>query len=263
MDFNEQSLKAALAGKEIGGGLYYYPAISSTNLEAFRLAEEGAPEGTVVIADMQTQGRGRLKREWLSPPGVNLYLSVILRPSLAAVAAAPLTIMAGVAVAEALSCFCRSPLQLKWPNDVLLSRRKVAGILMEMKTLGNEAQFVVLGIGININMKQDDFKTPLEQTATSLYLDAGRPCSRLAVVSKLLDSIEKWYQAFLRQGIPAVREAWLEYARVLDKTIETACGNEILRGRVKGMDEAGALILVTASGAERRIIAGDTLLIKD
>lgn len=263
MDFNEQSLKAALTGKKIGEPLYFYPATSSTNPQAFRMAEGGALEGTVVIADSQTQGRGRLQRKWLSPPGVNLYVSVILRPALDAASASALTIMAGVAAAEALSSFCLKPVQLKWPNDVLLNQRKVAGILMEMKTLGKKVQFVVLGIGININMKKEDFEPPLGQLATSLFIEAGEEFSRLAVAANLFDSIWKWYQAFLRQGIYAVRESWLRYAQVLGRSIEAACGGEIFRGRVTGMDEAGALIIVTADGTERRIIVGDTLLIKD
>ena len=129
--------------------------------------------------------------------------------------------------------------------------------------LGKEVQFVVLGIGININMQKADLDPSLAQIATSLCIEAGREFSRLAVAVNLLASIEKWYQAFLRQGINAVRETWLGYAQVLDKGIKATCGNEIIRGRVTGMDETGALVVLTAHGTERRIIAGDTLLIKD
>lgn len=263
MDFDEQSLKAALTGKDFGMPLHFYQDTSSTNVQAFRLAEEGAPEGTVVIADSQTQGKGRLRRQWFSPPGANLYVSVVLRPALTAAAAAPLTIMAGVAVAAALSSFCLTPLQLKWPNDVLLNQRKVAGILMEMKTRGKGVQFVVLGVGVNINMKKAEILPLLAPIATSLCIEAGREFSRLAVAVNTLTSIGSWYQAFLRQGVLAVREAWLGYAQVLDRTIEATCGNEIIRGRVTGMDEGGALTIRTAHGGSRRIIVGDTFLIKD
>ena len=263
MDFDEQSLKAALTGKDFGMPLHFYRDTSSTNVEALCLAQAGATEGTVVIADSQTQGKGRLRRQWFSPPGGNLYASVILRPPLTTAAAAPLTIMAGGAVAAALSSFCLTPLQLKWPNDVLLNRRKVAGILMEMKTLGKETQFVVLGVGVNINMKKAEIAPLLAPIVTSLCIEAGREFSRLAVTVNLLTSVGSWYQAFLRQGLLAVREAWLGYAQVLDRTIEATCGNEIVRGRVTGMDEGGALTIRTAHGGLRRIIVGDTLLIKD
>ncbi len=263
MDFNEQTLKAALAGKKIGAPLYFFPTTESTNTRAFHLAEAGAPEGTVVVADAQSRGKGRMKREWLSPAGVNIYASLILRPRMDAVFSSPLTIMAGVAVAEVLSTFSDPPVQLKWPNDVLLQGCKVAGILTEMKTLGKEVQFVVLGIGINVNMRRDDLAPQLAKVATSMSLAAGKDFSRLEIAVKLFGKIEGLYKLFLREGMSPIRELWLGYARALGKCVEVTCGNEIYRGRVKGMDESGALLIVADSGVERRVIAGDTMIIKE
>src|SRR3989304_10059228 len=138
MDFSEQNLRAALRGKSIGEPFYFFPVIESTNFQAFRLAHEGAPEGTVVIADCQTGGRGRMKREWFSPPSVNLYASLILRPGFPAAMSSRLTIMAGVAVAQALDSYFPRRIKLKWPNDVLAGNRKVSGILTEIKALGRK-----------------------------------------------------------------------------------------------------------------------------
>lgn len=263
MDFNEHSLKATLAGNKLGEPLYYLPVTESTNHDALRLAENGAAEGAMVIADAQTGGRGRLKRTWISPAGSNIYVSLVLRPDIEAVCAAPLTIMAGVAVAETLSSICQQRIQLKWPNDVLLNQRKVAGILTEMKTMGRKVQFVVLGIGINVNMSREAFEPPLDQIATSLFIEEGVTYSRCEITANLCRNIGEWYDTFLREGINPIRERWLSQTQLLDKTIETIWGDDRYRGRVTGMDETGALVMLTDEGEERRIIAGDTILMKD
>src|SRR3989304_5569453 len=161
MDLNEQNLKAALKGKAIGSPLYFFGEMESTNTFAFGLADQGAPEGTVVIANSQTKGRGRLQRRWESPPDVNLYASVILRPDIAPVLAPSLTLMAGVAVADLVSSYCPGGVQLKWPNDVQVHRKKLAGILSEIKIVEKKIKFVILGLGVNINLSKEAIPHPL------------------------------------------------------------------------------------------------------
>ena len=261
MDFSEQSLRAALRGKSIGGPFYFFPVIESTNFQAFRLADEGAPEGTVVIADCQTGGRGRMKREWFSPPSVNLYASLILRPGFQAALSSPLTIMAGVAVARALDSYCPRRVQLKWPNDVLVGNKKVSGILTEIKTCGRKVEFVILGIGVNINMRKDDFGSPLEQTATSLREETGSHISRIEVAGRIFDEIGKYYQLLSTEGMEGIRDLWLDYSGLTGKDVEITFGGEISSGTVAGIDETGALIIRAESGGERRIIAGDVAII--
>ncbi len=262
MDLTEHNLKAALRRKKIGEPVYFFPATDSTNAQAFRLAEAGASEGTVVIADTQTEGRGRMKRTWFAPPALNLYASIILKPSFDAALSSPLTIMAGVAVAELLSSYCPRGVRLKWPNDVLINNRKVSGILTEIKTFGKEVEFVVLGIGININMKRDDCDPSFELIATSLKEETGRDVSRLDLAVRLFDKVGKYYQLLCRGGMAAIRELWIEYAQLLGKYVEVTFGGEVCGGVVAGMDEMGALTITADDGGKRRVIAGDVVIIE-
>ncbi len=262
MDFTEQSLRTTLEGKSVGAPLYFFPVTESTNFQAAKMADEGAPEGTVVIADCQTGGRGRMKREWFSPPGMNLYASLILRPGFPAALASPLTIMAGVAVAGALDHYCPGRVQLKWPNDALVGSKKISGILTEIKTFGRQVEFVVLGIGVNINMRKGDFGFPLEQTATSLREETGSHISRLEVAGRIFAEIGRYYQLLSQEGMAAIREKWLAYSGLAGKYVEITFGGEISGGTVTGIDETGALIIRPKSGGERRIIAGDVAVIE-
>ena len=217
MDLNERNLKAALEGKAIGWPLYFFGEMESTNTYAFRLADQGAPEGTVVIANSQTRGRGRLQRRWESPPDVNLYASVILRPDIAPVLAPSLTLMAGVAVADLVSSYCPGGVQLKWPNDVQVHRKKLAGILSEIKIVEKKIKFVILGLGVNINLSKEAIPHPLWGIATSLREETGMVWSRVEIVVKLCDNIAKCYDIFLKEGFGALRDRWLSYAPLEDR----------------------------------------------
>ena len=179
MGWNLEVLEKSLAGKFIGRPLYYYPEIGSTNDEAFRLGIAGAPEGTAVIADSQTKGKGRLQRVWHSPPGSNIYTSILLRPNYSPDQAPQISIAAGVAVAEIINEYCPGQVQLKWPNDVLLNKKKVCGILAQMKTSADVIDFVVLGIGINVNIGYNQLPPDIRTIATSLAIESGREISRL------------------------------------------------------------------------------------
>jgi len=261
MNFNEKNLKTALSRMMIGKTLYFFPETGSTNTLAFRLAEEGASEGTVVIADCQTEGRGRMRRKWLSPPGSNLYTSIILRPEMGPALASLITITAGVAVAELLSSYCPGVVHLKWPNDVLINGRKVCGILASAMTNGKRTKFVVLGIGLNINMKKEDMPPDLRDFVTSLREETGGDLSRLFVAVKLFEQMGKFYHIFLNEGFAPIRDLWHDYSGVMNKYVEVACGEEVIGGRAAGVDETGALILIDGDGKKRRVIAGDALLL--
>lgn len=262
MDFNEQNLRSALSGKMMGNTLHFFPETESTNTLAFRLADAGAKEGTVVIADSQTQGRGRIKRKWESPPGLNLYTSLILKPDINPARSSPITLTAGVAVAELFSLYCPGKVHLKWPNDVLINGRKVCGILTEIKTEGKKLKFIVLGVGININMKRADFPPPLEEIATSLREETGHTFSRVEVAAGLYEILDKFYNIFLIEGFASIREWWLAYSLMSGKHVEVTCGGEILQGKVTGIDDGGALILQGEDGMSKHVIAGDASLIR-
>lgn len=258
MDFNEQDLRSLLSGKYIGDPLHFFRDATSTNAIAMKLAEAGAPEGAVVIADSQTKGRGRLRdREWLSPPGLNLYTSVILRPEIDAVLTSPLALVAGVAVAELLSRYCPGRIAVKWPNDVLINGKKGCGILAEIKATGKKTQFVILGIGLNINMKKEDLTKDIRDSATSIREETGTEMSRFKTTVELYEQIGKFYMIFLRDGFGRIMDLWHDYSGISGQYVEATFGEETFRGKAAGIDETGALIVTDETGKTRRIIAGD------
>jgi BirA family transcriptional regulator, biotin operon repressor / biotin---[acetyl-CoA-carboxylase] ligase len=262
MEFNDQSLKAAFREKKMGNPLYFFSKTESTNSLIFKLAEQGASEGTSVFADCQTKGKGRMKRQWQSPPGVNLYASVILKPEIDPALSPAITLMAGVAVAELLSSYCPATVNLKWPNDILVNNKKICGILSEIKTVGKKIQFIIVGIGLNVNIKRTDFPYPLNEIATSLREEKGTDLSRIEIAVKLFDNLSKYYNIFLTEGFGSIRERWIHYSMMTGKYCEVECGRDVCRGVVSGIDDDGALVIDTEDGAVRRIIAGDASIIK-
>src|SRR5271157_645466 len=194
MDFNEKNLAIRLSGRRIGNNIHFFTEVESTNNALFRLARDGAPHGTVVIAECQTKGKGRLNREWQSPPGCNIYASIALRPPIAPVYAPQITLMTGVAVAELLSGYCTGGVTLKWPNDVQIKGKKVCGILAEMSaSFQGSVDFVIVGIGINVNIRKNDFDESIRDIATSLAEEAGHNISRLDLTAKLFAKFDDLY----------------------------------------------------------------------
>ncbi|MEI7637482.1 MAG: biotin--[acetyl-CoA-carboxylase] ligase [Syntrophus sp. (in: bacteria)] len=263
MNFTEEALKERLAGKKIGGFVRYFREIDSTNTMACHLARDGAPEGTVVVADAQGKGKGRMNRVWQSPPGRNLYVSVILRPRIAPPTAPQLTLVAGVAVAELLAACGLKDVTIKWPNDVLISGKKVCGILTEMNSSASGVDFIILGIGLNININREEFEPALCDTATSLKIETGKAHDRIEIISGLLNLIETWYKVFLSTGFPGVRDAWLNYADILGRPIRVVFREDTQTGVVMGIDDDGTIVMKGADGTTQRVIAGDVYLLKE
>ncbi len=258
------------ARRLLGRPLHFFDTIDSTNALAARLAREDAAEGTVVIADAQTGGKGRLGRSWVSPPGVNLYLSVILRPRKPASAAPQLSLLASVAVAEAIVQQMQLVPSIKWPNDILVSGKKVCGILTEMQANGPRLRSVVVGIGVNINAPLSSFPEELQDKASSLFLMRGEPIDRAAFTVGLLTHLEKLYVLWLEKGFPVVGAAWEGYASgLLGKSITVTAPEGTISGTARGIDRDGALLVETASleGQARsshhvhRILAGDVSVV--
>jgi len=258
-DFNGQILTSLLSGKLIGNSVHFFHEVDSTNDVAVRLALMGVSEGAVVIADAQTKGKGRLSRVWQSPPGCNLYTSIIIRPPTEPACASQITLLVGVAIAELLSLYC-SEVMLKWPNDVQVGGKKVSGILTEMRTSGKEIDFVIVGIGINVNMKREAFDEVIRDVSTSLSEETGIDISRCDLTVKLYDNFEKWYTKYIREGFEPVRDAWLKYS---SRDIHVVSGDGLQKGKVMGIDESGALLLIDEDKTTRRIIAGDVSIIED
>lgn len=262
MIYNQESLKQNLAGQWIGHQLHYYEEIGSTNDEAFRLGMAGAPEGTVLIANSQSAGKGRMQRVWHSPAGANIYTSIILRPPFETVRAPQISIAAGVAVAETLNPCCQDRAQLKWPNDVLIDGKKVCGILAQMKMTGAVIDFVVVGIGINVNLSYEQFPDDIQQIATSLAIEAGHDISRLALIIRLYENLAKWYKNLVNCGFETVRKAWLGRTPMIGQIVQVMFREEAVRGKAMGLDEDGSLILLTDKNETFRVSAGDATIIK-
>jgi BirA family biotin operon repressor/biotin-[acetyl-CoA-carboxylase] ligase len=204
---DERELRGALRSGFPWGDIVIFAAADSTNRVAMEMAENGAKQGTVVVADAQTDGRGRMGRRWVSPAGKNLYVSLLLRPSVPTVDAPRLALVAGVALADAVEAV-GVPVSLKWPNDLYCGGRKAAGILAEMASDPGGVRHVVIGIGLNVNMEEADFPPELRGTATSLRIRSGKVFCRVDVLARLLDAFGMRYEEFLGGGFSSLRDGW-------------------------------------------------------
>ena len=246
-----------LKTKWIGRTIHYFHAIDSTNSKAYELALAGAEEGEVVIAESQEKGRGRLGRKWFSPPFLNLYLSVILRPKIPPHQASLITLMAAVATADAVQKLSKLSPSIKWPNDILLEGRKVAGLLNEIHSETDRIHFVILGIGVNLNMGAKMFSKEIQEVATSLKKEMGQVISRKAFLQALLLELEMWYEIFLKEGALPVLKAWRDRAQIEGRSVKVTSLGETLSGIAVDIDSDGALILEMGDGEQKRIVAGD------
>ena len=262
MKLNQEKLKQSLDGKFIGHQLYYYEEIGSTNDEAFRLGLAGAPEGTALIANSQSAGKGRMQRVWHSPAGSNIYTSIILRPEITPARTPQISILAGVAVADVLESYCPDRIKLKWPNDVLIDGKKVCGILSQMKTTASEVDFIVLGMGINVNISYCQFSKEICNLATSLAIETGREISRQELIIRLYENLAKWYKQLLKDGFGRIKEKWLSISPMIGQTVQVMFQEKAVSGKAIGLDEDGSLILLAAGNKEFKVSAGDATIVK-
>jgi BirA family biotin operon repressor/biotin-[acetyl-CoA-carboxylase] ligase len=243
-----------------GRAIAYRAQTGSTNEDAARLARAGAPEGTLVVAEHQTAGRGRLGRRWVSPRHVNLYASFILRPPLAPADAPQISLVAAVAVARALAAAGGPEVAIKWPNDCLLGGRKVAGILTEMDAELDRVRTVVLGIGVNLNTPLRAFPTEVRSIATSLLHATGQRVDRVAFTASLCDELEAVYDRFLREGFASVVADWETFSCLSGRPVTVDCAGRRITGTVRGLDPGGRLVVDGPEG-EERIVAGDVTVV--
>jgi BirA family transcriptional regulator, biotin operon repressor / biotin---[acetyl-CoA-carboxylase] ligase len=250
-------LQDGLQTEIVGREMVYFADTDSTNDRAHALAKDGAAEGTVVIAEAQQAGKGRLGRRWTSPAGVNLYASVILRPPIAPRHAPQLTFLSAAAVAWTIAETTGLSPTVKWPNDVLLDGRKVAGLLNELDAETERIRYLILGVGVNINMQAEQFPEDLRYPASSLAMACGTEVSRLRFTRTLLEQLDRLYSQYRREGFAPIMQAWQEYFVLTGQQVEVDCQGRLLRGRVVGLDEDGALLLQLDEGRQERVLAGD------
>jgi len=237
-----------------------YESVSSTNNEVAQLASRGAEEGTAVVADEQTAGRGRLQRTWTSPKGAGLYFSILLRPQISQDRWSLITFMAALAVSDALREACELETEIKWPNDLLASERKICGILAEVIETTRRA--VVLGIGINLT--SEAYPTELVGQAVSVAELATRPVEREEILAALLRALTLRYESLNEpDGAGRVIEEWMSRSSYGEgKLVRVTNGDEILTGITRGLEKDGALRLQLETGAIKTIRAGDVVQVR-
>jgi BirA family biotin operon repressor/biotin-[acetyl-CoA-carboxylase] ligase len=253
------SIQQGLGVVRIGAQLHYFLEIGSTNSHARELAEGGAAEGTVVVAESQSQGRGRLGRRWESPAFKNLYLSILLRPKLLPAHAAQITLMAAVALADVVDSYVPGQAAIKWPNDILIGKRKLAGILTEASCDADRVHYVILGVGINLNYASDAMPEEIRRRATSLLEVTGKPVQRESFLQGLLQGIERCYGELEQAGFAALAPRWQKYFAWRGRRVRVELLDQVTIGTAKGIDRDGALVLLDDQGVEQRILAGDVI----
>lgn len=251
-----------LSGGTVGRDIRLHGTVTSTNDILKELAKAGAPEGTVVIADEQTAGHGRLKKSWFSPPGVNVYASVLFRPAIQLREVPGFSFISSLAVADAIALEGLSP-AIKWPNDVLVDRKKVAGSLAECASSGRKVDFVSLGIGVNVNVAPAALRAALGEAARaagSLGEAAGREIDRNVFAANFLSLLDKWAHVFAAQGLAPVLAAWRDRDILTGRRVEVRGQGKPYDGRVLGVDREGYLVLRDPRGARRRVLTGEIRL---
>jgi len=245
-----KDIKAGIKGT-IGKEIFFYETVDSTNTVAAILAEKGVEEGTVVVADSQIRGKGRLGRHWASPPGVNIYMSVVLRPEIETRNATLITIMASVACAKALRRVTGLDVTIKWPNDLMVSEKKLGGILTETRLARKRIKYAITGIGVNVNLDLDTLPDVIRELATSVKRETGRCFSRTEVIKGILTEVNKWYNILKGKKYSELIFQWKDLTSTLGRTVEIILGKETLRGFAESVNDEGMLIVRLPSGASR------------
>ena len=240
----------------LGNEVHYFASLASTNDEAKKLAAAGCPDGTLVITEEQTGGRGRLSRGWFSPATKGIWFSVVLRPPFLPQDAPKCTLMAAVAINRAIRKLSGIACGIKWPNDILVDGRKLVGILTEMSAEMDAINYIVIGAGINVNLAAADFPPELRTLASSLLLAAGEKISRLDLFVLVLAELEALYAAVRDQGFSPVLAAWRQESITLGKPVQVIGLDKTFVGTAVDIDDDGALLVSTPEGLER-VVAGD------
>ncbi len=250
---------SARGDARIGATVRYETSVDSTNRLARELGRQGAMDGLVVLAEEQTAGRGRRQRRWVSPAGKGIYLSVLLRPvAPAAEAGTAAQLVAGIAVAESLAVHAGRSLMLRWPNDCYWGDRKMAGVLVESEVTGGTLDFLVCGMGINVNHEEGDFPADLRARVTSLCMLSGHPRPRLPVVVSLLQALEYWDDVWRKHGLRPVIERWLELSpESRGSYVEIQTDQGLMRGVAAGLSPTGGLYVEDEKRNRREITVGE------
>lgn len=256
---SKAELMSRMATKQMGQELYYFESTGSTNADAKRLAEEGAPQGTLVVADAQTQGRGRRGRSWESPAGESCYFTLLLKPDFAPDKASMLTLVMAHSVAMAISELAGMEAGIKWPNDIVMQGKKVCGILTEMTLESDYIQHVVIGVGININQENEkSFPEEVRAHAGSVRMICGKQINRAELVGLIMKQFEKDYAAFLEtEDLSGLKQSYDTFLVNLDKEVKVLDPKGEFTGTARGINEKGELLVELEDGSLEKIYSGE------
>lgn len=257
-----QEVLEGLITKQFGQKHYfYYQELDSTNNRARELAAEEYPEGTVVVAEMQTAGRGRRGRDWYSPKQEGIYMSIILRPWLPLKDISRVSLVTAVAVAETLETELNLHPLIKWPNDILVNNRKIAGILSEVVTDMDSIEYIVVGIGLNINNTPSDFPPDFRTPATSMQAECYQPVSRVKILQNLLFNLEKHYQKLLQGNFEATLNKGKKLSMVIGREVKLDTLNGLLEGQAIDINDHGFLLVRDPAGTVHTVMSGEISLL--
>lgn len=252
---SEQAIEEGLSTKVVGRHIVYRERVDSTNNVAKKLADEGAPEGTIVVAEEQTGGRGRINRLFLSPFAKGVWFSLILRPNIPPMEVSKMTLLAAVAVARAIRHHGLTDCGIKWPNDILVKGRKMVGILTELNGSAEKVNYIIMGIGVNTGITAEDLPKDLQPIITSFAREGVR-VSRLALLETLLKEIEGLYQTVCREGFAPILAEWRALSCMLGQDVTVTSIDKTFSGKAVDIDENGNLLVATPEGVEV-VMAGD------
>ena len=251
-------MKIDLTTKWAGRNLHYFDQTDSTNIDAKRYAQDGAEHGTVIVADMQTNGRGRRGRMWQSPSGSAIYMTIVLKPDFLPDKASMLTLVMALSVAEAITEVTGLAADIKWPNDIVVNRKKVCGILTEMNAKQDYIDYVVIGVGINVNNLTEEFSEEIRQTATSLRIESNRLISREAVLERVLFHFERKYDIYVRKlDLSEFMEEYNKHLYNLNTEVKVLDPKGEFTGISRGINELGELLVEKEDGAIVHVYAGE------
>lgn len=248
--------------KVVGRDIRVFKETSSTSDVVEKLARDGAKEGVVVFAESQTKGRGRLGRKWSSPARKGLWFSLLLRPNLSPQETTQLTVASATALARAIRMVTGVVPQIKWPNDILIRGRKMAGILTEMSAELDRVKHVILGIGVNVNIATSEFPVDLKKIATSLKIESGESIDRPELAATIMRELDRDYARICAGQFSALADEWESQCETLGSNVIIHLGDRTIRGRAESLDDDGTLLVRTQHGRLERIIGGDVILEK-
>jgi len=250
-----EELKNNLRTKFLGKNILSYASLDSTNDTAYKLAEDGAKEGTVVIAEKQKKGKGRQGRTWISPKG-GIYLSCIIRPDIEPREVAKITLVSALAVCISIRKAANVPAMIKWPNDIIIDGKKVCGILTEMKAEQDKVDFLIVGIGINV----DNPASLLPKGATTLLEESDNSISKVELAKGILENLEHYIGIFKKEGFKVIRDEWRDLSETIGRHVKVQCHEGKIEGQALDVDADGALVIRLDSGFHKRILSGDVLI---